>query len=61
MLFFVRQRSNFQRKALIAFTKIVRDQKINSNVVETQKMSFSRLQELRLPFNENDTKAGISS
>lgn len=62
MLFFVRQRSNLQRKALISFKKIVRDQKIpNNDLVEAQKTVFSRLHELRLPFNEVDTKNNLAS
>jgi len=52
MLFFVRRRSIKQRKMLNTFTKIVQMQKAYStyNNNPSKKVSFARLQELRLPF-----------
>ena len=51
MLFFVRRRSNSQRKALIFFNKIAQDQKIfNYTSLESKKAIFARIHEFILPF-----------
>jgi len=59
MLFFVRRRSNSQRKVLISFNKIVQNLKdFGSSSLETKKGNFARIHELTLPFfghNYTDT------